>query len=126
MDQAVITNLLIALVLAIISILAYALKKGVNILEVYAIQKIGASKFESLKSQATTVVRFLEQSPAFKDLTGAEKKERAILDITNWCKEHNVPIESADIDTIIEEAVHIMNETKLDISELGAFVGEVK
>ena len=103
-------TLLSALVLAVITVLAFAVRKGVIIAQLYLEQKLGSATYDFLKGYVTTTVRFLEQTPIFKELTGPEKKEAAIQDIAAWCSEHKLPIDYDLINKLLEEAVNVMNE----------------
>ena len=103
-------TLLSALVIAVVTVLAFAVRKGVIIAQLYLEQKLGAATYDFLKGYVTTTVRFLEQTPIFKELTGPEKKDAAIKDIAAWCSEHKLPIDYDLINKLLEEAVNVMNE----------------
>ena len=102
-------GLLTAVVLAIVALLTFALKKVVTLGQLYLEQKLGSATYNFLKDYAATTVRFLEQTPIFKDFTGPEKKEYAITEVVIWCQQHNLPVDHDLIDKLIEEAVNVMN-----------------
>lgn len=114
MEQAF-QNLLTALVIAVVTVLIYAVRGGVKVAKTYLEAKLGVANTVMLKDFVMTIVRFLEQSPVFRDLTGAEKKERAISEITAWAEQRGVPIDHAYIDKLIEEAVQVMKNEKIDL-----------
>ena len=112
LDPAVTTavqSLLTAVVLAIVALLTYALKNVVSMGQLYLEQKLGSATYKFVKDYAATTVRFLEQTPIFKELTGPEKKEYAITELVIWCQQHNLPVDHDLIDKVIEEAVNVMN-----------------
>ena len=111
-------QLLLALLLMLVSVVGYGLKKGFDVLTAYANVKIGVETTGMLKTFAQTVVRSLEQNGAFKGLIGADKKELAIVAITQYADEHGIPVDRTFIDKIIEEAVQIMNENAPLIGEI--------
>jgi hypothetical protein len=124
MTPEIFQNLLLALITAVIGILAFAARGLITVGVAYLNSKVGVQKTDMLKSFVVTTVRFLEQSPVFKELTGAEKKERAIVEITQWCIKNNLPVDRAFVDKVIEEAVHVMNENKLGPEEIELFTGQ--
>jgi hypothetical protein len=63
-------------------------------------------------------VRSLEQNGAFEGLIGADKKELAIVAITQYAVEHNIPVDREFIDKAIEEAVQLMKSDLPLIGEL--------
>jgi hypothetical protein len=112
MDPTVTTalqSLLTAVVLAVVALLTYAVKKGVSLGQMYLEQKLGSATFGFIKDYVNTTVRFLEQTPIFQDLTGPEKKEKAVTEVVIWCQEHSLPVDHDLIDKLIEEAVNVMN-----------------
>ena len=58
---------------------------------------------------ATTIVKFLEQSPIYKSFDGEKKKELAKVAVVQWAKTNNLPIDEALFDKFIEAAVQEMN-----------------
>ncbi len=105
MDPQVFQQLVAAVVLAIVSILAFLLKGLVQIGINYLQNKLGQTNFQLLQGFVGATVAFLEQSPAFQNLVGEEKKQRAIAEIVKFCEDHKLPIDDALIDKLIEQAV---------------------
>lgn len=108
-------NLLSALVLAVVTILVFTAKQGISLGMKYLEAKMGLQNTLMLKDFVSTIVRFLEQSPVFKELTGADKKERAISEIITWAETRGIPVDRTYIDKLIEEAVQVMKTEKIDI-----------
>lgn len=106
-DQ-VFQNLLQALIVAIAAVGVYVIKLGASKLVAYLEAKIGQTETERLRSMAVTIVKALQQSPAFENLGGEQKKEMAIVQITQWAEQHKLPIDREYIDRVIEEAVLTM------------------
>jgi hypothetical protein len=115
MSPEVVTNLLTALVVALISILTFALKSAVGVAVKYLEVKIGVDQTNLLKAGALNVVRFLNQSGVFKDLENSKKKEIAMVQVAQWAAAHNLPITDEYLDKLVEEAVHIM-KSELPVS----------
>jgi hypothetical protein len=112
MDQYV-QPLISALILCVVGVLSYSSKKAVDIGITYMQSKLGASQMQLFRDMASTVVRNLQQNPAFKDLEGSLKKERAIVEMTDYAGKIGLPVDTSFVGKVIEEAVQIMN------SELG-------
>jgi len=108
MDQYV-QPLISALILCVVGVLSYSLKKAVDVGITYIQAKLGASQMQLFRDMASTVVRNLQQNPAFKDLEGSLKKERAILEMTDYAGKIGLPVDHSFVDKLIEEAVQIMN-----------------
>jgi hypothetical protein len=104
-----IQTIIIALVGALVTIACIVIKRGEALAVSYVESKIGGNQLASLKGYAQTVVRSLEQSPIYTNFDGSKKKELAILDVTQYCKNHNLPFGYTAVDKVIEEAVQIMN-----------------
>ena len=101
--------LISALILAVIGSLSYFLKQAADMGIALMKAKLSASNVQLVRDMASTVVRSLEQNPAFKDLSGTLKKERSIVAVTDYAEGLGLPVDHAFIDKIIEEAVQIMN-----------------
>jgi hypothetical protein len=112
MFDAVIVELLDVIVKALATLLSaglvYGIKQGLGFLKL----KTSESQYSFLQSAAKTVVRFLEQTGVIDELLkeGARKKEAALVLLENFAKEHGIPVSYELLDTLIEEAVQIMNE----------------
>jgi hypothetical protein len=91
--------------------LVYAIRQGLGFLRL----KTSESQYSFLQTAAKTVVRFLEQTGVIDELLkeGARKKEAALVLLENFAKEHGIPVSYELLDTLIEEAVQIMNEAIL-------------
>lgn len=74
----------------------------------YVEAKVGTEEMLKLKSWATTVVRALAQSPVFEKLTGAEKKELAIIQMMQFAERMKIDLSYEQADRFIEEAVQVM------------------
>ncbi len=119
-------SLLIAIVVAIVAVLASAAKKAITLGGVYLEQKLGLATFTFVKDYVATTVRFVEQSPIFKELTGPDKKKAVVSEVAAWCQARNIPIDAALIDKLTEEAVQVMNTFKspeLDVASLVSDLG---
>ena len=103
--QQVASALILALVGIITACIGLLAKKGLAYLQV----KLGSTQLDTLKQVANMIVRSIEQNPVFAELDPASKKEKAILAITVWCEEHKVPVTYEFVDSLVEEAVQIMN-----------------
>jgi len=106
--EAALQDLLSALVIALITVAIYFIRLGVNKAITYFNVKIGESNTVMLKDMAVTIVKALQQSPAFESLGGEQKKELAIIQMSQWAGKHNLPFDHDYIDRLIEEAVLTM------------------
>ncbi len=113
------TTQLLQVVAGILGMLAVALARPVIAsVNSYLSVKLGSENYSYAKNLACTVVRALEQSPAYKNFDGTAKKEAAIQQLVALFAEQNIGIDPSTIDKLIEEAVQGMN------SELAPFHGE--
>jgi hypothetical protein len=111
MDPVIVSafqSLLVAVVIAIITVIGFAAKKAIVLGGVYLEQKLGLATYTFVKDYVTTTVRFVEQSPVYKDLTGPEKKAQVMNEVAAWCKARNIPVDAALLDKMSEEAVLVM------------------
>jgi hypothetical protein len=99
-----INQVVVALLGLVAVFLAYLLKRGVEALTAYLEVKIGSENTNTVKELARTVVRFLAQSPAFKDLDSAEKFERATIWLDQELKKLGIDIDEDKLAKYIEEA----------------------
>jgi hypothetical protein len=120
MDPILFQNLLYAVVTAAIGLIAFVARGLINIGIEYLKVKVGNEKFAALSMFAQTVVRFLEQSNVFEALDGSKKKELAIVAITKYAEEHNLPIDRELIDKIIEASVRIVKKEASGIGSIEA------
>lgn len=110
MDPELFQNLLYALATAIVGLLAYAVRSLIVVGVAYLKARLTAVQFEALAGYAQTVVRYLEQSDAFKLLDGSKKKELAIVAILKYAEEMKIPVDRELIDKIIEASVRIVKK----------------
>jgi hypothetical protein len=110
MDQAAITNLLVAAAVALIGFVAYAGRKLVDVGVKYLEAKLGSTQFNQVSDQAETMVRYLEQSPIFKDFDGAKKFELLKLDLLKFVQVKGIPLTDADLNKIGEAAVRVVKK----------------
>lgn len=126
MFEEVFTNLLEVLVTSLASLLAaaliYGIRQGLGFIKL----KTSESQYGFLQSAAKTVVRFLEQTGVIDELLqeGARKKEAALVLLENFAKEHGIPVSYELLDTLIEEAVQIMNEALAGAFDEDNFVAD--
>lgn len=117
--EPIVQNLISAVVMALVGLLLLLVKLGLNKLTTYLEAKMGKEHVETLKALADTIVRSLAQSPAFEGLANEEKKQMAILAITRWANDKNIPIKREFVDSLIEEAVQKM---KAELPEVGVLL----
>ena len=122
MDPKLIQNLIVDVILLLVGVAAFGLRSLIQVGVVYLQAKLGDRNFNTLLSYADMTVRFIEQSPAFQELTGDKKKELAIIELLKFCESHKLPVDRALIDKVIESAVQIMNveKGKIGLPEIGA------
>lgn len=72
-------------------------------------EKVGETQFALWRDTASLIVRSIEQSPAFIEFTGAEKKQRAMMNLASWFEGRGIPVTVELIDSLIEAAVQQMN-----------------
>jgi len=109
MNPELLAQLIYALAVAVIGVIAYALRQLVQLLIAYLKSKIGETNFQRYRQYADVVVKMLEQSPAFESFDGAKKKELAILSVVQWAEKNNLPIDRELCEKVIEAAVQEMN-----------------
>lgn len=76
----------------------------------YIEHKITIEDLALAKEFALSVVSTLAQSPAFENLPNIEKKERAIVWLTQLITDFDLDFDFEDIDRLVEEAVLIIKE----------------
>lgn len=106
-------QLLTAIVLALAGIVSTVAIIGLRAGLVYLRTKLSVERYAFLQRATQTVVRFLEQSGYINDLLreGTKKKETALSLLYNFAEEHDIPVTYELLDTLVEEAVNIMNAT---------------
>jgi hypothetical protein len=126
MTPDIVQQLLLAVALAIVSLFFWALRELIKIAIEYIKSKIGETAYNRIRGFTEIAVKFLEQSPVYKDFDGSKKKELAKVAVVQWAQEHKLPIDDALFDKFIEAAVQEMNaqvgkiEWDLTPPELGA------
>jgi len=106
-----VANLIEALALVLAGIISVVVAGVGKMVIVWLKSKMAVEQYDFLKSGAATIVRFIEQTSLWDNLLadGTAKKERAMLLVTEWAYEHDIPLTYELLDRIIEEAVNIMN-----------------
>ncbi len=127
MSSSILSELILAVGLAVVSLFFWGLRQLVQIGIDYLKAKLGQTTFDQVKSYAEIAVKAVEQSPIYKDFTGDKKKELVKVAVVQWAQAHNLPVDDALFDKFIEAAVHEMNSqmtkidwTMVDVPELGA------
>ena len=108
MDR-LIFNILMAIVVALTGIIARELIPYIEKKVEEAEEKIRRTQWAWAVDIVEAVVRAVEQTVA-EDIHGKDKKDRAILYITRLLRENGISISAEEISTLIEAAVHTMNE----------------
>ena len=109
MNPEIMQQLVLAVALAIVSLIAFAFRSFLALGITYLRSKIGESDFQRIRSYADVVVKMLEQSPAFESFDGAKKKELAILAVLQFAEKNRLPVDRGLCDKVIEAAVQEMN-----------------
>jgi len=109
MDPEIVNQIILAVLTGVISVFFLGVSGLVKMGLKYLETKWGSEKFAHAKEIAATIVRSLEQTHAYSNLSGAKKKEIAILQVQEWAKAAKIDLSYEDTDRLIEEAVQIMN-----------------
>jgi hypothetical protein len=109
MNPEILSQLILAVALAIVSLVFWALRELIKVGIEYLKSKIGQTNYERLRAYAAMSVKAIEQSPVYKDFTGDKKKELVKVAVLQFAKEHNLPVDDALYDKFIEAAVQEMN-----------------
>ncbi len=131
MNPDIVSQLILAVGLAVVSLFFWGFRELVQVGLVYLKSQVGQTEFDRLEGYASVAVKAVEQSPVYKDFTGDKKKELVKVAISQFAKEHNLPIDDALADKFIESAVQEMNSqmmkidwTAADVPGLGAGDGQ--
>ena len=124
-NAELVRNLIEAVALVMISLLGFGARRLVVIGEQYLNAKIGVSKTEMLKGYALTVVRALEQSPAYREWDGAKKKEMGLVALQNYAQQHGIPADAIFFSHVIEEAVKLMKEQQSPLLDMGDYLFDI-
>ena len=65
--------------------------------------------FETYRQLAETIVRSLEQDPAWNEFSGAEKKQRALMELSAWFESQQIDVDIETLSMLVEAAVQKMN-----------------
>ena len=106
MSEQVILPVVLTLVTTVVGVLCVLIKKLGDLGLKYLDEKIGAQKVDELEKAAIQSVRWLEQSPAARDLTNEKKKELLLLSIQETAARSGIEMSAVAIDKIAEAAVH--------------------
>ena len=126
MSQEVMTYvwpIIATVVTSAVGIIAFGARKLITVGVAYLESRIGVQAYDQLKTYASTIVRSLEQTPAYQTFAGDQKKEIAINYLSNYAVKlglENLP--NGYISDIVEEAVQIMNT---ELSKIDVF-GEIE
>lgn len=106
----VVTILATALVGLITQLIVAVAKYYIPLLQ----ERIGSEQFALWKETAALIVRSIEQSPAYSEFASQEKKQKAMMELSNWFENRGIPVTVDLLDKLIEAAVQEMK------SEIGA------
>jgi len=120
MTPEILQQLILAVALALVSLVFWALRELIKLAVAYLKSKIGESEYDRVRAYATVAVKFLEQSPIYTNFDGAKKKELAKVAVVQWAEQHSLPIDDALFDKFIEAAVQEMNSQVSQIDWAGA------
>jgi hypothetical protein len=120
MNPDILQQLILAVALAIVSLLAWASRELIKVGIAYLRSRLGESEYNRLRGYAVDVVKALEQSPVYTGFDGSKKKELAKVAVVQWAQAHNLPIDEALFDKFIEAAVQEMNSQGSMIDWAGA------
>ncbi len=114
-----VTSQLLTIIMGIIGALAVAIARPlIAKCSAYLEVKLGAENYVYAKDLTATIVKALEQSPAYKNFDGEAKKNAAIAQLVEAFGKYNIELDPNTIDKLIEEAVQGMN------AELKPFEGQ--
>ncbi len=120
MNPEILQQLILAVALAIVSLVFWALREFIKVGIAYLKSKLGETEYNRVRGYAADVVKFLEQSPVYTNFDGEKKKELAKVAVVQWAQQHNLPIDDALFDKFIEAAVQEMNSQVGQIDWAGA------
>jgi hypothetical protein len=97
----------VATLLALVAV--YAIRIGIIEGRKFLEMKFDGERLDFLKEHAMSVVRYLEQTGVLGELTGDDKKARALAWLHSILEEKGVKVDFDEMDRLIEEAVQKMN-----------------
>ena len=115
MNPEIFQQLIVAVALAIVSLVFWAFRELVHLGIAYLRTKIGQTNYERLRQFAGTAVKAVEQSPIYKDFTGEKKFELVKVAVLQYAEEHRLPVDGPLFDKFIEAAVQEMNSQMAQI-----------
>jgi hypothetical protein len=122
MNPDILQQLILAVALAIVSLVFWALRELVSLGITYLKSKIGQSQYERVMDFASMAVKAIEQTPIYQDFTGEKKKELARVAVVQFAQEHHLPIDEALFDKFIEASVKEMNAQMGQIDWVGEII----
>jgi hypothetical protein len=105
-SEQILVPAMMALATAVVGVLCLLIKKLGDAAAVYLDSKLGSDKRAELEKSALITVRYLEQSPAAKDLVNEKKKELLLISLQAEAKKLGIDISFEALDKIAEAAVH--------------------
>ena len=118
LPSELVNQLIYLIFTALLAALTSAIGLGLHKFNAYVNARIGPANLDYLKGLSATIVRALEQSPAYRDFDGTQKKEAAILQLVELAAKYGIPVSQETISSLIEEEVQRMNA---EVSDLGPF-----
>lgn len=109
MNQDILSQLILAVGLAVVSLFFWGMRELVKLGIEYLKSRIGQANYDRVRYYVEMAVKAIEQTPMYKDFDGAKKKELAKIAVVQWAQEHGLPIDEALFDKFIEAAVLEMN-----------------
>ena len=109
MNPEILQQLILAVALAIVSLVFWALREFIGVGITYLKAKLGQTNYERLRAFAALSVKAIEQSPIYQDFTGDKKKELVKVAVLQFAEAHRLPVDDALFDKFIEAAVQEMN-----------------
>ena len=113
--ENLIFNVLMALVVAIVGIIAKTLLPYLKAKEEEALAKLRRTKWSWAADIIDAVVRAVEQTVS-DEMHGDDKKALAVKYITELLNQNGISLSDKQIDALIEAAVHTMNDSIIDVT----------
>lgn len=122
MSTEILQQLILAVSLAIVSLVFWTLRELVKVGIAYLQSKLGQTNYDRLREYAGMAVKAIEQSPVYKDFTGDKKKELVKVAVLQFAQLHKLPVDEALVDQFIEAGVNEMNS---QMSQIDWVAGEI-
>jgi hypothetical protein len=113
----IIVSMVTALLVLLVGYLAKTVKETLVLAGDYLSTKMNVEDYTMFRGIARDIVLTLMQHPAYKDLTGAEKKEMAIVKITNYLDEVGLNFSHEQVSEIIEAVYAEIGQITITIPE---------